>query len=80
MFSFYTPSEGDLHSTGTSDPYVSVILNGERIYKTETKKKSLAPAWNEDFTVEVYSRADAKFTIEVVNRLRHHSVNRSHPF
>ena len=63
---------------GTSDPYVLVTLNGEKVYKTETKKKSLTPVWNENFTVTLYSRVGADFTIGVVYRLTHCSGKYAH--
>jgi Ca2+-dependent lipid-binding protein len=40
---------------GKSDPYAVFHLNGERVFKSSTKKKTLNPEWNEDFTVEVVS-------------------------
>ena len=67
-------------SIGTSDPYVLVILNGERVYKTEVKKKSLTPVWNETFTAMLNSRVGADFTIEVVNRRPWYSGKRSSRF
>ena len=41
---------------GKSDPYVVFHLNGQRVYKSQTKKKTLNPEWNEPFTVQVVSR------------------------
>ena len=38
---------------GKSDPYVVFQLNGQKVYKSQTKKKTLNPEWNETFTVEV---------------------------
>ena len=40
---------------GKSDPYVVFHLNGERVFKSSTKKKTLNPEWHEDFTIEVVS-------------------------
>ena len=65
---------------GTSDPYVQVTLNGEKVHKTEVKKKSLTPVWNENFTVMLHSRVGADFTIGVVGRLSHLSWGRSSHF
>ena len=38
---------------GYSDPYIEFKLNGIKVFKSETKKKTLNPAWNEDFIVNV---------------------------
>ena len=42
-------------SLGKSDPYVVFTLNDQKVYKSQTKKKTLAPEWNENFTVQVVS-------------------------
>jgi len=58
----------DIHGadrSGTSDPYVIISLNGERIHKTEIKKKTLTPVWNETAECTVLSRVDADMTLEV---------------
>jgi hypothetical protein len=42
--------------TGTSDPYVVFTVNGERVHKSDTIKKTLNPNWqNERFTVPIVS-------------------------
>ncbi|KAI3622799.1 transmembrane protein [Moniliophthora roreri] len=51
--------------SGKSDPYVVFVLNGQRVHKSETVKKTLNPDWNEDFTVSVPSRVHAEFYCEV---------------
>ncbi|KAI9485598.1 MAG: C2 domain-containing protein [Benjaminiella poitrasii] len=52
--------------TGTSDPYVVFNVNGERVYKSETIRKTLNPKWhNERFTVPIQSRVTASIRIEV---------------
>jgi Ca2+-dependent lipid-binding protein len=38
---------------GKSDPFVVFTLNGQKVYKSETKKKTLAPEWDESFEVTV---------------------------
>ena len=38
---------------GKSDPYCVFSLNGQKVFKSQTKKKTLNPAWNEDFIVNV---------------------------
>ncbi|EJT98006.1 tricalbin [Dacryopinax primogenitus] len=50
---------------GTSDPFVVFKLNGQRVHKSETKKKTLKPEWNENFSMMVTSRVDAQFSLEV---------------
>ncbi|KZT06296.1 tricalbin [Laetiporus sulphureus 93-53] len=50
---------------GKSDPFVVFYLNGQKVYKSETKKKTLSPEWNENFMVQVPSRVAADFTAEV---------------
>ncbi|KAG9044471.1 hypothetical protein FS837_008089 [Tulasnella sp. UAMH 9824] len=51
--------------SGKSDPFVVFTLNGRKVHKSETKKKTLAPEWNESFPVQVPSRVAADFTLEV---------------
>ncbi|KZO90442.1 hypothetical protein CALVIDRAFT_542695 [Calocera viscosa TUFC12733] len=51
--------------SGTSDPYVVFDLNGQKIFKSETKKKAVSPEWNENFSATVPSRVAAKFDLEV---------------
>lgn len=41
---------------GKSDPFVVFHLNGSRVFKSQTKKKTLNPEWNENFTTAVVSR------------------------
>ncbi|KAJ7693677.1 C2 domain-containing protein [Mycena rosella] len=50
---------------GKSDPFASFSLNGQKVYKSQTKKKTLTPAWNENFTVQVPSRVAADFSVEI---------------
>ena len=40
---------------GKSDPYVEFTLDGERVFKSQTKKRTLHPEWNETFSVTVVS-------------------------
>ncbi|QRV76177.1 C2 domain-containing protein [Ceratobasidium sp. AG-Ba] len=51
--------------SGKSDPFVVFSLNGSKAYKSQTKKKTLAPEWNETFEVSVPSRVGADFFLEV---------------
>ncbi|KAB5592905.1 hypothetical protein CTheo_3616 [Ceratobasidium theobromae] len=58
----------DLHAadrSGKSDPYVVFTLNGSKVFKSQTKKKTLAPEWDEAFDVPVPSRVGADFSLEV---------------
>ncbi|KAK6338720.1 hypothetical protein TWF696_009532 [Orbilia brochopaga] len=50
---------------GKSDPYVIFELNGDRVHKTEVQKKTLHPAWNEFFQVEIPSKVTADFKCKV---------------
>ncbi|KAI7885425.1 C2 domain-containing protein [Mucor mucedo] len=52
--------------SGTSDPYVIFNVNGEKLYKSETIKKTLNPKWSrERFEVPIQSRVTASIRIEV---------------
>ncbi|KZV74246.1 C2-domain-containing protein [Peniophora sp. CONT] len=50
---------------GKSDPYAVFSLNGQKVFKFQTKKKTLTPSWNEDFMVNVPLRVGADFSVEV---------------
>ncbi|KAJ9636342.1 Tricalbin-2 [Coniosporium tulheliwenetii] len=50
---------------GYSDPYCKFFLDGKEVYKTATQKKTLHPAWNEFFEVQVRSRTSADFNVTV---------------
>jgi len=50
---------------GKSDPFAVFSLNGQKVYKSQTKKKTLNPVWNEPFDVSVSSRVGSNFEIEV---------------
>jgi hypothetical protein len=50
---------------GFSDPYAKFNLNGKEIFKTKTQKKTLHPAWNEFFEIQVRSRTAANFEVAV---------------
>lgn len=50
---------------GKSDPYVVFTLNGQRVFKSQTKKKTLTPVWDEEFSAQVISRVGADFSLEV---------------
>jgi Ca2+-dependent lipid-binding protein len=46
-------------------PYVSFSLNGEKVFKSQVKKKTLAPVWDERFDALIPSRWGSKLTFEV---------------
>ncbi|CZR50948.1 probable transmembrane protein [Phialocephala subalpina] len=50
---------------GYSDPYCKFELNGKDVFKTKVQKKTLHPAWNEFFEVDITSRTAAKFVCNV---------------
>ncbi|KAF5384758.1 hypothetical protein D9757_006278 [Collybiopsis confluens] len=50
---------------GKSDPFAVFTLNDQRVYKSQTKKKTLNPDWNEQFVVSVTSRVAAELTVEL---------------
>ncbi|ELA42559.1 uncharacterized protein VICG_00311 [Vittaforma corneae ATCC 50505] len=45
-------------SNGTSDPYVKVFLNKEKIHKTNKRLRSLDPIFNESFRINVQKNVD----------------------
>ncbi|WRT70761.1 uncharacterized protein IL334_007760 [Kwoniella shivajii] len=53
--------------SGKSDPYVIFTLNGMKVFKSETKKKTLSPVWNEQFECMIPSRVAAKFRFEIMD-------------
>jgi Ca2+-dependent lipid-binding protein len=58
----------DLHAAdrgGKSDPFAVFTLNGQKVFKSQTKKKTLSPEWNEHFEVSVPSRVAADFSVEI---------------
>ncbi|EDR16040.1 uncharacterized protein LACBIDRAFT_227976 [Laccaria bicolor S238N-H82] len=58
----------DIHAVdrgGKSDPFAVFTLNGQKVFKSQTKKKTLSPEWNEHFEVSVPSRVAADFSVEI---------------
>ncbi|KAI8364384.1 C2 domain-containing protein [Blakeslea trispora] len=52
--------------SGTSDPYVVFNVNGDKVFKSDTIKKTLNPKWtHQRFSVPVQSRVTASIRIEV---------------
>ncbi|KAK7694283.1 hypothetical protein QCA50_001464 [Cerrena zonata] len=61
-------SGDDIHAMdrgGKSDPFAVFSLNGQKVYKSQTKKKTLNPEWNENFNVQVPSRVGSDFWLEL---------------
>jgi len=50
---------------GKSDPFAVFSLNGQKVFKSQTKKKTLTPDWKENFIVSVPSRVKAEFSVEI---------------
>ena len=50
---------------GFSDPFCRFKLNGKEVFKTKVQKKTLHPAWNEFFEVQIKSRTAAEFKCDV---------------
>ncbi|KAG5654026.1 hypothetical protein H0H81_008041 [Sphagnurus paluster] len=50
---------------GKSDPFAVFTLNGSKVFKSQTKKKTLTPEWNENFTVQIPSRFGSEFELEL---------------
>jgi hypothetical protein len=59
MFSLSKAANSDSYvvKLGKSDPYVVFTLDGQKVFKSQTKKKTLRPEWNETFAVTVVSVA-----------------------
>lgn len=51
--------------SGYSDPYTVIMLNGEKVFKTEKVKKTLNPVWNAKFSTEILSRTKDNFVLKV---------------
>ncbi|KAB8302889.1 hypothetical protein EYC80_006213 [Monilinia laxa] len=52
---------------GYSDPYCKFEFNGNSVFKTKVQKKTLHPAWNEFFELDVPSRTAAHFLCNVMD-------------
>ncbi|VEU23183.1 DEKNAAC104313 [Brettanomyces naardenensis] len=52
-------------SNGKSDPFAKFYLNGEEVYKTKTKKKTLEPEWNEETQISIDNRMASALRIKV---------------
>ncbi|CAI4047638.1 Tcb3p SKDI_13G0660 [Saccharomyces kudriavzevii IFO 1802] len=41
---------------GYSDPFVNIYVNSRKVFKSNIKKKTLDPVWNEDARIPIFSR------------------------
>ncbi|KAJ3567153.1 hypothetical protein NP233_g6551 [Leucocoprinus birnbaumii] len=51
--------------SGKSDPFAVFTLDDQKVFKSQVKKKTLSPEWNEFFECTVPSRVAADFSIEI---------------
>jgi len=49
------PIPTDAVDLGKSDPFVVFTLDSQRVFKSQAKKKTLHPEWNESFSVSIVS-------------------------
>ncbi|KAG6910551.1 hypothetical protein DXG01_009501 [Tephrocybe rancida] len=52
---------------GKSDPLAIFTLNNDKVFKSQVKKKTVNPEWNETFTINVPSRVGSDFQIEIMD-------------
>jgi len=45
----------EMIDVGKSDPFAVFSLNGQSVFKSRTKKKTLNPDWNENFVMPIVS-------------------------
>jgi len=48
-----------------SDPFVVFTLNGSKVHKSEVQRKTVTPVWNEEFDINITSRATSELQVEV---------------
>lgn len=53
MFNHATCMTNTILTIGKSDPYAVFTLNGQKVFKSQTKKKTLNPDWGEAFNISV---------------------------
>ncbi|KIJ45255.1 hypothetical protein M422DRAFT_207610 [Sphaerobolus stellatus SS14] len=51
--------------SGKSDPYAVFSFNNQKVFKSQTKKKTLNPEWDETFEFTVPSRVGSRFEVEL---------------
>ncbi|KAK6201670.1 putative bud/polarization protein [Scheffersomyces amazonensis] len=52
-------------SNGKSDPFVTISVDGIQLFKTDKKKKTLNPIWNESTEIPILSRSRQVVLLEV---------------
>ncbi|KAF9513783.1 hypothetical protein BS47DRAFT_1343789 [Hydnum rufescens UP504] len=50
---------------GKSDPYAVFTLNRQKVHKSEVRKKTLSPTWDETFPLMVQSRVASLLEVEI---------------
>ncbi|CAI4689726.1 ACH_G0040030.mRNA.1.CDS.1 [Saccharomyces cerevisiae] len=52
---------------GYSDPFVHIYVNGKKVFKSNIKKKTLDPVWNEDAKIPILSRSKNQVIFNVLD-------------
>ncbi|KAJ2766215.1 Tricalbin-2, partial [Coemansia nantahalensis] len=62
--------------SGTSDPYVTALIDGVKVWESETIKKTLNPRWNEQGDLGIRQRSKTVLTLEVYdwNQFQSHEL------
>jgi Ca2+-dependent lipid-binding protein len=60
--------------SGKSDPYAVFTLNDQKVFRSQTKKKTLSPDWNETFEVNVVSIRFPRHVVRWLNFFQHSRV------
>ncbi|PIA18508.1 hypothetical protein COEREDRAFT_79947 [Coemansia reversa NRRL 1564] len=62
--------------SGTSDPYVVALVDGVKVWESETLKKTLNPRWNEQAELGIRQRSKTVLTLEVYdwNQIQSHTL------
>jgi Ca2+-dependent lipid-binding protein len=57
---YFGKYHSDKVDVGKSDPFAVFSLNGQKVFKSGTKKKTLNPDWNEDFVTSIVSHFEIR--------------------
>jgi len=57
-----------MDTNGFSDPYAIFLINNESLCKSDIKKRTLNPTWNQFFRVRITADQVEKLRIEVKDR------------
>ncbi|KAJ2058499.1 Tricalbin-2 [Coemansia sp. S146] len=62
--------------SGTSDPYVVALVDGVKVWESQTLKKTLNPRWNQQTEVGIRQRSKTVLTLEVYdwNQIQSHTL------